>query len=164
MNSDNTYTRNTNAVKSKRDPLLNKERGITDTNWGLNSMMIFILDTVTSCMIKLQITEQSIQHYIAWLLLKMVRVLRRSFISDENTSPDYPQFYEEWKKSMRDPSINKASLIKNIDVVANNVTKDLLKSLQVRLEPYMQFYLAMELIDPTTPASYTSLGTWSAVK
>ena len=74
------------------------------------------------------------------------------------------KFMKNGEKTMRDPSINKVSLINNIDMIANNVANELLNSLQVRLEPYMQFYLAMELIDPTAPASDPSPGTWSAVK
>ena len=164
LNSDNTRTGNPNAVKAKTDPLLEKERGITDTNWGLNSLMICILDPVTSCMIKLQTTGQPIQHRIARLLSKMNRVLNRSFLSDNNESPEYPQVYEEWRKAMKDPSINKALLVNYMDKIAHNVAKQLLKSLQVRLKPYMSFYLAMELIDPTAPATDHSADTWSAVK
>ena len=65
LDSDNTCNGNPNAVKSKMDPLLEKERGIIDTSWGLNYMMICILDPSTSCMIKLQTTGQPIQHRIA---------------------------------------------------------------------------------------------------
>ena len=53
LNSGNTHIINPNAVKAKTDPLLEKERGITDTNWGLSSLMICIKDPVTSCMLKL---------------------------------------------------------------------------------------------------------------
>lgn len=67
-------------------------------------------------------------------------VIRRSLISCDNTSPDYPQVYEKQREVMRDTYNNKVSLINNIDKITNNNANDLLNSLQVRSEPYMQLY------------------------
>ena len=60
LNADNTNTGKKNISKKKVDSLLERERGITDCNWGLNSMMICVLDQVTLCMTQLQTTQQPI--------------------------------------------------------------------------------------------------------
>ena len=89
------------------------------------------------CIINLQTVGKPIQHHIAWLLAKTVGVVRKYFISDHNASPDYQQVHEELIKVMKDLSINKVSLVKNIDEISNNVANEILNSLQVRLEPHM---------------------------
>ena len=55
--ADDTETGNPLASKKKQDNLLYRERGITDTNWGLNSLMSGMLKPVTVCIERLQTTK-----------------------------------------------------------------------------------------------------------
>ena len=58
--ADDTDIGNPLASKKKHDVLLDKERGITDTNWGLNSLMYGMLTPVTVCIERLQTTKEPI--------------------------------------------------------------------------------------------------------
>ena len=62
--ADDTDIGNPLASKKKHDVLLDKERGITDTNWGLNSLMYGMLTPITVCIERLQTTKQPIQHRV----------------------------------------------------------------------------------------------------
>ena len=164
FNSDNTNTGEKNVSKNKVDSLLERERGITDCNWGLNSMMIGMLDPVTLCMARLQTTQQPIQHRVARQILKMIRDIERSFVSKPNETPEFPPVYSQWRDTMCIPVIDKQELVRRIDNISKNVAMNLLKSLDSRLKPYMSYYHAMELIDPTAPGTRPSNGTWAAVR
>ena len=65
---------------------------------------------------------------------------------------------------MKDPYIDKVLLVNYMDKIVHNVTKKLLRSLQVRLELCMSFYLAIELIDLTVPSTDHLVGTCPVVK
>ena len=75
--ADNTEIGNPLAPKKKQDKLLDREQGITDTNWGLNSLMTGMLKPVTVCIERLQTTKQPIQHRVKRELSKMIRDIRR---------------------------------------------------------------------------------------
>ena len=68
--------------------------------------------------------------------------------------------YKQWRTTMLNSTIGKRELVELIDAVRENVSNAFLDSLETRLEPYMPFYLAMELIDPTGPGVVTTEETW----
>ena len=50
------------------------------------------------------------------------------------------------------PAISKIALVEKIDEVGVSFSGELVRSLEERLEPYIPYYGAMEVIDPTGPA------------
>ena len=50
---------------------------------------------------------------------------------------------------MKIPVVGKHGLVACVDSLSFSVANKLLESLESRLDPYMPYYLAMELIDPT---------------
>ena len=89
FDADATNTGKKNTVKSKQSALLEMSRGITDVNWGFNSMIVGILEPVTKCMTRLQTTHQPIQHNIARQISKMIRDIKRTCLSDNNQNAEY---------------------------------------------------------------------------
>ena len=63
----------------KQDRFLCKRTGVTDTNWGLDSMMFGVLTGVTELTTCLQTTGQPIQHRVAREILATRRALKRNF-------------------------------------------------------------------------------------
>ena len=62
------------------------------------------------------------------------------------------------------PSVGKEKLVNLLEHISKDVAKELVKGLDSRLAPYMCFYSAMELIDPTAPGGAISKETWEAVE
>ena len=162
--ADDTNIGNPLAPKNKQDILLDRERGITDTNWGLNSLMYGMLTPVTVCIERLQTTKQPIQHRLKRELSKMIREIRRNYISEDGNQPEYDPVFQEWRKTMMLPLICKEGLVKYLERVSKDVATELVKGLENRLSPYTSFYSAMELIDPTAPGGQVSIETWEAVE
>lgn len=127
-------------------------------------MMFAALIEVTELITCLQTTGQPIQHRVARKILSARRALKRNFEQVPGGSdPDYPEVYEQWRKAMKDKSVDKGDLVKEMDKLGHIFATKLGQSLDKRLEPYMSYYHAMELIDPTAPAHIPD-GTWEKVK
>jgi hypothetical protein len=75
----------------------------------------------------------------------------------------YPAVYEKWRVAMNLVDIDKGDLVKEMDEIGHLFATKLVARLKVRFEPYMDYYHAMEVIDPTAPALLGE-GTWPAVE
>ena len=64
---------------------------------------------------------------------------------------------------MKVRAIGKEDLVTEMDKLANIFATKLGASFDARFEPYMGYYHAMELIDPTAPAQIPN-GTWERVE
>ena len=66
---------------------------------------------------------------------------------------------------MKDQAIGKEDLVTEVDkiLVGSIFANKLGASFDTRFEPYMRYYHAMELIDPTAPAHILG-GAWEKVK
>ena len=65
---------------------------------------------------------------------------------------------------MKTPVVGKDGLVTSMDSLSSLVAEKLVTSLKDRIKPYMPYYLAMELIDPTAPRGNPLATTWNAVK
>ena len=64
---------------------------------------------------------------------------------------------------MKNQAVGKDDLVKEIDKLGHIFATKLVDSIGVRFAPYMGYYHAMELIDPTAPANIPD-GTWERVE
>ena len=127
-------------------------------------MMFGVLIEVTELTTCLQTTGQPIQHRVARKILSVLRALKRSFEQvTGDPEPDYPQVYIKWREAMKNQVVDKEDLVKEMDKLGHIFATKLRESLERRLKPYMAYYHAMELIDPTAPARIPD-GTWEKVK
>ena len=94
----------------------------------------------------------------------MIRDTERSFVSEPNEDPELPPVYSQWQDTIHIPVIDKQELVRRIDNISKKVATNLLKSLNYRLKPYISYYHAMEIIDPTAPGTRPSNETWAVVK
>ena len=148
----------------RQDKLLCKKTGVTDANWGLDSMIIGVLAGVTELTTCLQTTGQPIQHHVARIILSTQCALKRNFEQvTGGPEPDYPEVYRKWRDTMKNQAVGKDDLVKEIDKLGHIFATKLVDSIDVRFAPYMGYYHAMELIDPTAPANIPD-GTWERVK
>ena len=148
----------------RQDKLLCKRTGVTDANWGLDSMIIGVLAGVTELTTCLQTTGQPIQHPIARIILSTRRALKQNFEQvTGGPDPDYPEVYRKWREAMKNQAVGKDDLVKEMDKLGHIFATKLGDSFDVRFAPYMGYYHAMELIDPTAPASIPD-GTWEMVE
>ena len=86
----------------RQDKLLCKKTGVTDANWGLDSMIIGVLAGVTELTTCLQTTGQPIQHRVACIILSTQRALKQNFEQvTGGTEPDYPEVYRKWRDTMK---------------------------------------------------------------
>ena len=79
----------------------------------------------------------------------MIRDIKRNFINDG--MQEYPDLHQRKCKLMKTPVVGKVGLVTSIDSLSSLVAEKLVTSLEDCLKPYMPYYLAMELIDPTAP-------------
>ena len=119
---------------------------------------------VTVCIERLQTTKQPIQHRVKRELSKMIREIRRNYIPEDGNQPEYDSVFQEWQKTMMLPLICKERLVHYLERISKDVANELVKGLENQLLPYMSFYSAMELIDPTAPGGPVSIKTWEAVE
>ena len=137
----------------RQDRLLCKRTGVTDANWGLDLMIFGVLTGMTELTTCLQTTGQPIQHRVAREILATRRALKRNFEQvTGGPDPDYPQVYLKWQGAMKVQAIGKEDLVKEMDKLGNIFATKLGASFDARFEPYMGYYHAVELIDPTAPA------------
>ena len=127
-------------------------------------MVFGVLAEVTDLTTCLQTTGQPIQHRVARKILTARRALKRNFEKvTGGPDPDYPEVYAKWREAMKDPVLDKEAIVKEMDKLGHIFATKLRESLDARLEPYMDYYYAMELIDPTAPAHIPD-GAWEKVK
>ena len=122
--ADNTEIGNPLAPKKKQDKLLDREQGITDTNWGLNSLMTGMLKPVTVCIERLQTTKQPIQHRVKRELSKMIRDIRRNYIPEHCNKPEYDPVFQEWQRTMMMPSLGKEKLVSLLENISKMYQKN----------------------------------------
>ena len=65
---------------------------------------------------------------------------------------------------MKTPSIAKVGLVEAMDQIGTTFALDFVKSMDARLEPYMPYYEAMEVIDPTAANIHIKDAGWVAVE
>ena len=155
---DGTGTGNDDAAKSKRDVLLDPVKGITDLNYGLNSLVCSALKPYTLASTQLQTTLQPIQHRVA----RVLRKLRRSMLLITNDV--FGDKYAAWRDLMLTDVVDKHDLVDAVDAIGKSFASDVVKRMDARIKVYMPYYCAMELIDPTAPDMPVKDSTWAAVK
>ena len=143
--------------------MLSQKIGITDANWGLNSFVTALLQLVSVCITRLQTTHQPIQHRISRQILKMERDIKRQFIGNNGGEPEYPELYQRWQNAMKISVVGENGLVECMNSLSFTVATKLVESLKSRLDPYMPYYFAMELIDPTASRGIPLPTTWIAV-
>ena len=97
---------------------------------------------------QLQTTAQPIQHRVTRILSKMIRIYKA--ICNEDDEFDEP--YAAWRRTMFIEAVSKQALVAAIDEIGKLFCRELIDSLELRLEPYFPYYHAMAVIDPTAPA------------
>ena len=70
---DDINTGNILAHKSKQDTQLNRELGIVDKKWGLNSLTTGLLKPVTEYIARLKVLHQHVNHRIKRKPSKIIR-------------------------------------------------------------------------------------------
>lgn len=119
----------------------------------MDSMMFGMLTGVTELTTRLQTTKQPIQHRVVREISAARRVLKHNFEQlTGGPDPGYPDVYVIWRGAMKDHTIGKEDLVKEMDKLGHIFATKLGASLDTRFEPYMGYYHAMELIDPNAPA------------
>ena len=129
--------------------MLHPETGPTDANIGLDHMLSVLLKPMRVAVKQLQTIGQPIQHRVARVLRKL-QLFYRSLLTADALSYEGP--YASWRRLMSVPAISKIALVEKIDEVGVSFSGELVRSLEERLEPYIPYYEAMEVIDPTGPA------------
>ena len=129
--------------------MLDPETGPTDANIGLDHMLSVLLKPMRVAVKQLQTIGQPIQHRVARVLRKL-QLFYRSLLTADALSYEGP--YASWRRLMSVPAISKIALVEKIDEVGVSFSGELVRSLEERLEPYIPYYEAMEVIDPTGPA------------
>ena len=113
---------------------------------------------------RLQTTGQPVQHRVAREILAARRAFKRNFEQVAGgPGPDYPEVYLKWRVAMKDQAIGKEDLVTEMDKLGSIFANKLGASFDTRFKPYMGYYHAMELIDPTAPAHIPD-GTWEKVE
>jgi len=88
----------------RQDKLLCKRTGVTDANWGLDSMIIGVLAGVTELTTCFQTTGQpiEIEHRVARIILSTRCALKRNFEQvTGGPDPDYPEVYRKLRETMK---------------------------------------------------------------
>ena len=129
--------------------MLHPETGPTDANIGLDHMLSVLLKPMRVAVKQLKTIGQPIQHRVARVLRKL-QLFYRSLLTADALS--YEESYASWRRLMSVPAISKIALVEKIDEVGVSISGELVRSLEERLEPYIPYYEAMEVIDPTGPA------------
>ena len=129
--------------------MLHPETGPTDANIGLDHMLSVLLKPMRVAVKQLQTIGQPIQHRVARVLRKL-QLFYRSLLTADALSYEEP--CASWRRLMSVPAISKIALVEKIDEVGVSFSGELVRSLEERLEPYIPYYEAREVIDPTGPA------------
>ena len=94
----------------------------------------------------------------------MIRDIRRNYIPQDCSQPEYDPVFQECRKTTMMPLIGKERLVNYLEYISENVAKELVNSLEHCLAPYMCLYSAMEIIDPTAPGVAISIENWETVE
>ena len=136
-----------NAPKSKRSRLLCPRTGVTDVNWGLNAGLYVVLQPIQLVMKLLQTTKAPIQHFAARHIQTVKDHLQDVINSNWQTSGVYAPFVNFCTQQ------NRLELLTTVNDIVESFAASVLRDYNRRTEPYMPYYKAMELIDPTCTAS-----------
>ena len=134
-------------ASNRRVSLLHQATGVTDVNIGLDTLMSTLLAPFRTAQTRLQTTGQPIQHRVARIVRKLLR-----FYQTILTTVEFSEPYATWRNLMFIPATNKRALVAKIDEVGFAFVRKLVGSLEDRLRPYIPFYEAWEMIDPTGPS------------
>ena len=93
----------------------------------------------------------------------MERDIKRQFIGNNDGEPEYPELYQRWQNAMKISVVGKNGLVECMNSLSFTVATKLVESLKSCLDPYMPYYFAMELIDPTASRGIPLPTTWIAV-
>ena len=135
---------NVDAPKSKRSPLLCPRTGVTDVNWGLNTGMYVVLKPVQEVNKLLQTTKAPIQHFAARHVHTIMDHLQDVVAGVWKDNGVYSPFVKFCTAQ------NRLELLDAINEVIEQFAAAFLDNFTERVEPYMRYYNAMELIDPTS--------------
>ena len=94
----------------------------------------------------------------------MERDIKRQFIGSNGGEPEYPELYQRWQYAMKIPVVGENGLVECMNSLSFPVATRLVESLKRRLDPYMLYYFAMELIDPIVSRGIPLPTTWIAVE
>lgn len=111
-------------------------------------MMTTLLEPCVAAQTQLQTTLQPIQHRCARVVELLIR--RYDFFAEADGEIGEP--YESWRKLMAIDAISKKQLVAEVDSIGAGFSRLLADDLRERIEPYLHYFRAMELIDPTAPA------------
>lgn len=142
---------NEDAAKSKRSRLLHEWTGVTDVNWGLNAGLYVVLAPMQVVAKLLQTTSAPIQHFAVRHITRMCDHLQDVVDGDWRTSGVYAPFADFCQQH------NKTDLRDAVNDIIESFANFVLKDFRSRVEPYMPYYKAMELIDPTSVVPLQSI-------
>ena len=111
-------------------------------------MMTTLLEPCVAAQTQLQTTLQPIQHRCARVVELLIR--RYDFFAEADGEIGEP--YESWRKLMAIDAISKKELVAEVGSIGAGFSRLLADDLRERIEPYLHYFRAMELIDPTAPA------------
>jgi hypothetical protein len=119
------------AKGKKRDVLLSAGKGVTDTNWGLNSLMEGILTEVVATVKKFEITVQPTQHMCGYWIEELESNLKVMFMKPDDEgleAPAFPEIYTTWRNLML--ASDKSDLVDAVDRVGYAFSTVMLSSLK----------------------------------
>ena len=135
---------NLDAPKTKRSRLLCPRTGVTDTNWGLNAGLYVVLAPAQVVMKLLQTTAAPIQHLAVRHIQTIKDHLQDVINQNWTTDPVYQPFVDFCNEN------NRTDLLAAVNNVVESFALSFKNDFERRTEPYMPYYKAMELIDPTS--------------
>ena len=155
---DGTGTGNDDAAKSKRDVLLDPVKGITDLNYGLNSLVCSALKPYTLASTQLQTTLQPIQHRVAQVLRKLWRSMLLI------TNDVFGDKYAAWRDLMLTDVVDKHDLVDAVDTIGKSFASDVVKSMGARIKCICRTIARWSSLTQPPPDMPVKDSTWAAVK
>ena len=144
-------TGNEDAPKTKRSRLLHELTGVTDLNWGLNAGLYTVLAPVQVVLKLLQTTRAPIQHFAVRHINRIYDHLQDVVDGNWKTATVYAPFVTFCQQQ------NRVDLCNAVNEIVENFAHSVLKDLRRRLQPYMPYYQAMELVDPAATVDVRSI-------
>ena len=111
--------------------------------------MTTLLEPCVAAQTQLQTTKQPIQHRCARIVELLIR--RYEYFAEAD-GDILGEPFESWRKLMAIDAIFKQQLVAEVDSIGAGFSQVLAYDLRERIQPYLHYFRAMELIDPTAPA------------
>jgi len=112
---------------------------------------------------RMQIRKQPVQHRFARWIKQALRTVEAQFCRVGGVAPAFTAAYRKWQSKMREVIIGKGALVVEVDKIMIAFATMIVKSTRARLAPYIAFYEAAELIDPTSSLQLDDT-VWAAVR